>query len=252
MDMNKAIEPPHAVGVRITPGTAEALLGDESLSLPKFDDSHFKDVTFSILFVLNVVIVFALAFSSGISIFEFGHLEVKNTDGSRNDEDYSREPGKIIGGLIVILFSGGILSLGWIVVLSKFATKIIPVTFGVILMATGLAGVLMLLSRMTILGICLLVGACISLLFFKLLKPHIELASCNLKIACEAIRAMPCTILAAGVVMMAQILFFFAWMIATIDVSTNQDALNISSRDGTKFKLSQCTTYLLQDNEVSS
>ena len=243
MDAKKALDPSYTPGIGMAPGTAEALLGSESLSLPKFDDSHFKDVTFSVLFVLNVVIVFALAYSSGLSAFEFGDLKVINVDGSTRDDNVKRETGKVIGGLVVTLLSGGILSLGWIVVLSKVATKIVNVTFGVILIAATLAGVSMILSGMMILGICLLIGACFSILFFKLLQPHIKLASCNLKIACEAIRAMPCTILAAGVVMMAQILFFFVWMIATIGVSTNQDMLNIFSRDGMKFRLSQCSTY---------
>ena len=243
MDKKKAVDVSYTPGIGMAPGTAEALLGDDSLSLPKFDDSHFKDTTFSVLFTVNIVIVFVIAFSSGVSSFTFGDLKVINADGSTSDDNVKRETGKVLGGLVVLLLSGGILSLGWIVVLSKVATKIVNVTFGVIFVATTLAGVSMILSGMMILGICLLVSACFSVLFFKLLQPSIKLASCNLKIACEAIRAMPCTILAAGVVMMAQILFFFVWMIATIGVSTNQDVLNIFSKDGLKFRLSQCSTY---------
>ena len=243
MDTKKAVDPSYTPGIGMAPGTAEALLGDESLSLPKFDDSHYKDVAFAVLFVLNVVIVLSLAFSSGITAFKFGDLKVVNADGSTTDDNVKRETGKVIGGLVVLLFSGGILSLGWILVLSKEATKIIYITFGLFLAVTTSTGISMILSRMRILGIFLLLGTCFSVLFFMLLRPHIKLASCNLKIACEAIRAMPCTILSAGVVMIAQILFFFAWMIATIGVSTNQDVLNIFSRDGSKFRLSQCSTY---------
>jgi hypothetical protein len=48
-------------------GTSEALLGHGVLLVPKFDDMYYKDITFSILFYANVLVIVIIAFSSGIT-----------------------------------------------------------------------------------------------------------------------------------------------------------------------------------------
>ena len=122
--------------------------------------------------------------------------------------------------------------MGWIHLLSRTASQIVNFTFGVVVVITIISGLSLVFSGMLAYGICLLIIAAFAAAFFKLLQPRLIFASVNLKIACEAIKAMPSTILAAAVVLVVQLMFCFFWMMAALGVATNEPAL-----------MGSCSTY---------
>jgi hypothetical protein len=64
----------------------------------------------------------------------------------------------------------------------------------------------------------------------------------NLKVACEAIKLMPSTILAAAAVLGLELLFCLLWMLAAMGEATNESVHTISS-NGKTYDLSHCSTY---------
>jgi Plasma-membrane choline transporter len=205
-------------------GVAETLLEDEFLSAPKFDDSSLKDPIFSILFVLNALVVLALAFSLGASALKFVGFKFIDLDDSSQNIYPNNETMKLVGGIFLTLLVGGFLSMGWIHLLSRTASQIVNFTFGVVVVVTIVSGLSMIFSGMLVFGISLLIIAAFAAAFFKLLQPRLIFASVNLKIACEAIKAMPSAILAAAAVLVVQLIFCFFWMMAALGVATNDAA----------------------------
>ena len=187
-------------GIPLPLGTAEALLGQGTLTAPKFDES-LKDSTFSILFVANVLIIIALAFSAGITALKFNGVSTTIVDINNAKtvvKGNALESGKILGGLFFILISGSLLSMGWIYLLSRMALKLVNITFTVILFVATVSGFSLILSGSYTYGFCLLLLAVSAIFSFIFLQPRLAFATSNLKIACEAIKAMPSTILAAA------------------------------------------------------
>lgn len=220
----------------------EALLGDGAI-IPKFDDSRFKDVPFSALFAINVITVTILAFTSGISSLNFGGVNFISNSTSKTDLGMRGEVGKIVGGLFLILFIGGTLSLGWIHFLSRSALQAVNVIFGVLFTMNVIGGFSLLFSGQFLYGLLLLVGAVIGIFVWKMMRPQIEFASINLMVAFEAIKMMPSTILAAAIILGVQLLFCFLWMLALMGVATNEGISTISA-GGTTYRLSDCITVM--------
>ena len=235
-DPETGVTPPH--------GTAEALLGQGTLSSTKFDDA-LKDPTFSVLFVTSVLIVVALAFSSGTSALMFNGLSIRAINIDRNTNVTGgghNESEKMIGGLFLILFLGGVLSMFWIYVLSRVASKLVNITFSVVLAVATVSVFSLIFAGMYLNGVALLVLATVALFFFHFLRPRLAFATTNLKVACEAIKAMPSTILAAAAVLGVQGVFGIVWMMAVIGTATNESTSSISFK-GKSYSLSTCATF---------
>lgn len=220
----------------------EALLGDGVIT-PKFDESLYKDVPFSVLFMINIIAVVIVAFASVISSLNFGGEQFRTDSPSVTDIEMIGEIGKIVEGLFVTLIIGGSLSLAWIYFLSRSALQAVNAIFSMFSIMSVIGGISLLLSGHLLYGLCLLIIAMIGLFFRKILQPQIDFASVNLMVACEAIKMMPSTILAAAVVLGVQLLFCFIWMLAVMGVATNESVSTISA-GGMTYKLSNCATYL--------
>ena len=194
----RSIDP--ETGIPLSLGTAETLLGQGALSAPKFDES-LKDTTFSILFVTNVLIITVLAFSAGITALKLSSISttIVNIDNTMNViRGNTLESGKMLGGLFFILILGSVLSMGWIYLLSKMALKLINISFTAVLVIATVSGFSMIFSGLYTYGFCLLLLAAFSIISFIFLQPRLVFVTSNLKIACEAIKSMPSTILAAA------------------------------------------------------
>ena len=194
----RSIDP--ETGIPFSSGTGETLLGQGALSAPKFDES-LKDTTFSILFVTNVLIITVLAFSAGITALKLNGVSttIVNIDKTINVvRGNTLESGKMIGGLFFILILGSVLSMGWIYLLSKMALKLINISFTAVLVIATISGFSMIFTGLYTYGFCLLLLAAFAIISFIFLQPRLVFATSNLKIACEAIKSMPSTILAAA------------------------------------------------------
>jgi hypothetical protein len=132
--------------------------------------------------------------------------------------------------------------MGWIYLLSKMALKLVNTTFAVVLTVTTISGFSMILSGLYLYGVSLLVVAAVAVLFFIFLQPRLAFATTNLKVACEAIKAMPSTLLAAAFVLGLQGMFFVLWMLAAMGTATNEATTTISYA-GKSYPLSHCSSY---------
>lgn len=225
-------------------GVAEALMGQEVLSPPKFDELYYKDFMFSILFYINVVVISALGLSKGLESLSYigPSITIFNKDGGKSVIGNRYENSKVVMGIFIILVTGASLSVGWIYLLSRMANKLINITFGVLLSVTIISGFSMLIAGLFLYGIILLISAFISVMFFSYLRTRLIFAGANLKVACEAIKLMPSTILAAAAVLGLELLFCLLWMLATMGEATNESVHTISS-NGKTYDLSHCSTY---------
>mmetsp|Transcript_13092 Transcript_13092/g.12687 ORF Transcript_13092/g.12687 Transcript_13092/m.12687 type:complete len:707 (+) Transcript_13092:119-2239(+) len=223
---------------------AEALLGNEGLSPPKFDEMYYKDFLFSILFYINVVIISALGLSKGLESLSYigPSITIFNKDGGKSVIGNRYENSKVVMGIFIILLTGASLSVGWIYLLSRMANKLINITFGVILSVTIISGFSMLIAGLILYGIILLMSAFVSVIFFSYVRTRLIFAGANLKVACEAIKLMPSTILAAAAVLGLELLFCLLWMLAAMGEATNESVHTISS-NGKTYDLSHCSTY---------
>ena len=225
-------------------GTAEALLGQDTLSAPKFDET-LKDTTFSLLFLTSVLIVLALAFSSGTSALNFNGLSIRaiNIDRSTNVIGGGHnESEKMIGGFFFILLLGASLSMGWIYILSRVALKLVNITFSLIFAVTTISSFGLIIAGLYLYGVILLISATIALFFYHFFSTRLQFATTNLKVACEAIKSMPSIILAAAAVLGLQGMFCVIWMMAVIGTATNESTSSVSFQ-GKTFPLSSCTTF---------
>ena len=150
---------------------------------------------------------------------------------------------KIVGGMFLILFIGGSMALGWIWLLSRLAKDVVTITFGVILIVTVISALSMFFQGLALAGIFSLIVAVVSTGAFVFLRPRLEFATVNMRVACEAIKLMPALILSAGLVLLAQVIFSILWMMAVVGYATNDAQSTITATNGVSYKLTQCATY---------
>jgi hypothetical protein len=167
-----------------------------------------------------------------------------NKDQSKNvvRDPYYEESGKLLVGIFFIITTGGVLSVAWIYMLSRMAAKLIDITFVVIIAVSIISGFSMLLGGLYLSGVCLLISAFFSMMFLFYLRPHLDFANANLKVACEAIKVNPATIIAAAAVLGVELLFCLIWIIAALGTATNESTIKVSSM-GKIYPLSHCSTY---------
>jgi hypothetical protein len=122
------------------------------------------------------------------------------------------------------------------------AAKMINITFVVILSISTISAFSLLIAGSYLAGLGLIVCSLAAVGVFMLLRPRIAFASANLKVACEAIRAMPATIFVAAAALVVEGVFCLIWIMATMGAATNEGNRSIVS-GGVKYDLNRCTTY---------
>eukprot|EP01034_Spumella_vulgaris_P041425 gene41425-51296_t len=74
------------------------------------------------------------------------------------------------------------------------------------------------------------------------MRPRIDFAAANLRVACESVSHMPSTIMYALFVLIAQITFIVIWVIAASGYATNNYSVT-QTFNGALYHLDECTTY---------
>jgi hypothetical protein len=213
-------------------------------AIKEVSNGSYKDLPYGVAFVLNVIVIFSLAMASIPSLSYSSHSEtttIIDKNGLNSSETNNDAP-KIVGGMFLILFVGGGLSLVWIWLLSRMAKDIVTITFGVILVVTVISALSMFFQGLAMGGIFSLMVAVLATGAFVYMRPRLEFATVNMRVASEAIKLMPATIAAAGVVVLMELVFCVLWMMAVVGYATNESRITLS-KDGTNYPLSQCSTY---------
>ena len=213
-------------------------------AMKEITNGSYKDLPYGVAFVLNVIVIFSLAMASIPSLSYSPHSEtttIIDKNGINSSETDNDAP-KIVGGMFLILFVGAALSLVWIWLLSHMAKDIVTITFGVILVVTIISALSMFFQGLAMGGIFSLIIAVLATGAFVYMRPRLEFATVNMRVASEAIKLMPSTIVAAGVVVVMELLFCLLWMMAVVGYATNESRITLS-KDGISYPLAQCTTY---------
>lgn len=205
-------------------------------------NKKWKDLIFSIFFIINTFIIIILGLSTGIRSLEI----ISSISYSNDDNIYGKiVVSDFIGGLFLALSLAIIFSLILISILSRLSKSIIndvsiPTSIVIMIIAISLFTAGYVGS-----GVALLLLAISYLIFYMFMESHVEFASVMLKTACVSLKqSFPSLILVTVIILSCQAIYCVFWMLAVIGIATNESNkyINIS---GTKYQLNQCETVSL-------
>jgi hypothetical protein len=207
---------------------------------------YSRDITFAIIFIINLITILYLSLSYGIiAINNSNSEEIVNVNNkSQTTTTYSNDGSTIIGILFITLCVGSILSIFWIYLVSFVSSDIISFSFLSFILLGSIAGIIMFVTKFILVGTCLMISSIFAFLLFLYVKPKLEFASTTMRIASEAIRNMPATIYVSIVVNFLQIIYCFMWAMSVIGLATNESNTDVVY-DGKSYSLQQVFIYLL-------
>lgn len=205
---------------------------------------YSRDITYAIIFIINLITILYLSLSYGISAINNSNSEaiVNVNNKSQTNTTYSNDGSIIIGILFITLFMGSILSIFWIYLVSFVSSDIISFSFLSFILLGSIAGIIMFVSKFIFVGTCLMISSLFVFLLFLYVRPKLEFASTTMRIASEAIRSMPATIYVSIFVNFLQIVYCFLWALTMIGMATNESVDNVMY-DGKSYSIKQCVTY---------
>jgi hypothetical protein len=205
----------------------------------------YKDVFFLILFLLNLLILGAIAITyGGVSLLNSGaeYWIVRSNGSEYLDHSYDNVPFKLLSGLLFVLMTATLLSVGWIYLLSRAATLFMNFIITFMVGGTAVTGFIVLVLGYPSFAFLLVVLALGMLAISFLFQSRLEFASMNLQIACKAILAVPATLNYSCYMLIIQSLYILIWSLAAIGFATNSYNI-IKTYHGTQYNLDQCSTY---------
>jgi len=175
---------------------------------PQVKDVVYRDVLFTILFVLHIGAIVAL-FVVGI---------IKN-DGVRDTPEtgsYAPEMGSEFRSLILICLAavglGGGISFIWLMVIKKFARQLIIGTLIASVIFWLVTAVIFFAQGVIIAGAITLLGALFNALFFYWWRARIPFATAMLKTVSARIEEFPATTYTAYLSLILQVIWLFFWV----------------------------------------
>lgn len=169
--------------------------------------ANLKDVTFSTLFAINTVIIFALCMTYGVGALSDPQPDKKTIEESGEtaaDSSHRQDALVWLGGICLITVIASILSIAFVYAISTLSAHSISCTMYTVLSFTGACAVFLLLVGNVVGGILALALLIASFVFYFYVKDRISFAAVNMKTAGSAITAMPSTIFYAyGIMVVA-------------------------------------------------
>lgn len=207
---------------------------------------HYKDILFLFLFGVNILCIVTVALMYGIVALSSGGDEVIKVadNGKQYDQTAEFTPSvSILLGMVSTLLMAVVMTAIWIFTLSRVASYVlnaimismilVPIIFGFGLFAMGFF----------VFGAALIALSIFLLVISLFIRPRMDFAAINLKVACGAVLHMPTifgyALLAVGV----QVLFSILWGMAAVGYATSNNQTTIHSH-GLVYDLDQCTTYV--------
>ena len=209
------------------------------------NSATYHDVIFALAFFCHFFIIAGLSFGSGLSALFFEpakHITV-NTDKTQTTDTEARfTSSSFIGGIILVLFLAGFLSLLWVHLLTNLSHVIIPFTFGLILCVCSASMSIYIAYDNFTAAFSLFTFVLFLTYMYVYLRPRMDFAATTLKVACAAIRTHPATIFYSGIMVLAQIWFCLIWTTAVLGMATNEWNRSVYA-GGRAYDVSSCITY---------
>ena len=225
---------------------ATALLGGRSTSKNSYRKlNSFNDPVFAILFMVNTIIVFGYAMVYGVIAVSGVTSQTVHVDssGSHKSAVIGHFSTDFVGGLFLLCFVGSVMSISMVYAMSKFSSNIIITGLCIVALLSMVTALCMLAYGIVSGGVVLFAFSVFSGWFLYYIRPRVRFATVNLRIACEAISAMPRLYYYAGIVICIEFLWCMLWSMAAYGVTTNA-ADDIISHNGHMYNIGQCVTYV--------
>lgn len=217
------------------------------LDLSKFGNklSEYKDVVFSILFYVHLLVIIILGLTLGASAMKYqNELSTTTVDksGGLHEHHSHSQNSRFTGGIIIVASIGAFLSLSYVWLMTFFSKYLIIFTFASsICIMLGIGVVLFTLNYIAG-GFSLIILAVITVAFFNLIKERIYFASVNLKVACESISSMPTIFLVPILCLLLNVCYCIVWVLAVLGVATNESDDTIAYK-GKTYHLDECSSF---------
>mmetsp|Transcript_60107 Transcript_60107/g.118185 ORF Transcript_60107/g.118185 Transcript_60107/m.118185 type:complete len:847 (-) Transcript_60107:134-2674(-) len=224
-------------------------VNDEVEEIPTEHNKHYKDVFFLVLFGVNIICIVSLALLYGIVALSSDGVEVVKVAENGKESNVTTEftPSvQILLGMITTLASAVIATSLWIFTLSRIASFVLNAILISLIMVPIVCGMVLFFMGFFVFGFALLLLSIALLVMSLFIRPRMDFAAMNLKVACNAVLHMPSVfgyaLLAVGV----QVVFCIVWGIAAVGYATSNTEVTIHAH-GLNFNLDECTTYVYAD-----
>lgn len=222
---------------------------DEGQIETTVDHRNYKDAVFLVLFGVNIVFVVSVALLYGlIALVSDGSDIVKvSKNGTQQDQTSEFTPSVLILlGIVSTLVTAVVTTSVWIFTLSRIASFVLNAILFSIISVPIIGGIILIAVGFFMFGAALL-GLSICLLVLSLfIRPRMDFAAMNLKVACGAVLQMPSVfgyaLLAVGV----QVLYSIIWGMAAVGYATSNSEVTIHSH-GLIYDIDECTSYVYAD-----
>jgi cation transport ATPase len=150
----------------------------------------YKDITFLVMFIMQVLFVFVYAIYYYFNGF---HVYIVNYNSS-----------SIFGIILLSITTSIFISLLWAFFVSYFAKDFIKTSFSVTILASIVTGIGMFVSGYLLLGVFLMIFSGSILFLFIYMRPRIDFATTIIRIAIIAIKELPSLIIVTILTLLIQ------------------------------------------------
>jgi hypothetical protein len=175
---------------------------------PAVNDSSYKDVSFSVLFAANALVVLGLCMSYGVAALrapEPSKVIIESNGHRVDDSNNESDKTTFLWGVLVITSLAAVLSVIWVFVIARMASQLVFFTAAAVVAFNVVGALVLFVVGNVIGGAFAVVIAASSFAFFYWIKNRIEFASVNMQTACSAMKDMPSVLLYAYGMMAAMV-----------------------------------------------
>jgi len=222
MDKSSTLEPLAPTSEAFSPATGR----------PTPTAGQYRDLWAALLFFVNCTVVLGLALGKGIRALAYDTPEkaVVDTDGSIEWEDGKpNELPVVFGGVVLLLATSALLSYGWVQSMVRLASVLIVCMLMTVVALTLVCALVFFAVGSIVGGVLTLCFSVLCMFYLHYVRPRIEFASVNLKVACEAVQRVPATLVVAGLMLGAQAVWVIVWSIALLGAGTTADQETITA-----------------------
>jgi hypothetical protein len=209
-------------------------------------DRHYKDIPFLVLFGVNIVCIISLALLYGIVALSSGGnevIEVADSGKEYNETTEFTPSVQILFGMITTLAAAVASTSIWIFTLSRIASIVLNAILISLILVPITCGMVLFFLGYYAFGFTLLLLSIGLLVLSLFIRPRMDFAAVNLKVACSAVLQMPSVFGYALLAVAVQVIFCILWGIAAVGYATSNNEVTIHAH-GLIFNIDECTTYV--------
>ena len=212
----------------------------------------YRDLWALVLFWVHFLIIFILAVTLGASaVGADNDVQTVSVSGNTVADEGSSGSGNtaIVGGIFLLAFLSAIFAAIWLKVMFLIGEKIITVSIFAGIGFLFLIGLIMMSVGQVPVGVLFIIFSLIGCCYYYCVRNRIAFAAANLKVACDAVSAMPATVYAAFAQVGFQVLWCVLWSLALFGAASSSRADTVSI-GGQSYEMDQCTYVEASDNDA--